>query len=83
VKPALYLDVDGVVLPLGRGNGDCDRLRVGPFVVDVSRLVQVRPYTYNWSKKSQVPVGTFQQWAKFVTNSQAAPGTCGKPRGGG
>jgi hypothetical protein len=46
-------------------------------------IQQVRPYTYNWSKKSQVPVGTYQQWAKYVTNSQAAPGTCGKPRAGG
>lgn len=42
---------------------------------------QVRPYTYNWSKKTQVPVGTFAQWKKFITDTQAAPGTCGKPRG--
>ena len=40
----------------------------------------VRPYTYNWAKKTQVPVGTFDQWKKYITNSQAAPGTCGKPR---
>ena len=44
-------------------------------------IQQVRPYTYNWSRKSQVPVGTFDQWKKYITNSQAAPGTCGKPRG--
>ena len=42
----------------------------------------VRPYTYNWSKKTQVPVGSFDQWKKYITNSQAAPGTCGKPRSG-
>jgi branched-chain amino acid transport system substrate-binding protein len=41
----------------------------------------VRPYTYNWSKKAQVPVGTYDQWKKYITNAQAAPGTCGKPRG--
>jgi branched-chain amino acid transport system substrate-binding protein len=44
-------------------------------------IQSVRPYTYNWSRKAQVPVGTFAQWQKFITNSQAAPGTCGKPRG--
>ena len=43
-------------------------------------IQSVRPYTYNWSKKTQVPVGTFAQWKKYITNSQAAPGTCGKPR---
>ncbi len=45
-------------------------------------IQQVRPYTYNWSKKTQVPVGSFKQWSKFITNTQAAPGTCGKPRSG-
>ena len=45
-------------------------------------IQQVRPYTYNWSKKTQVPVGSFAQWSKFITNTQAAPGTCGKPRSG-
>ena len=45
-------------------------------------IQQVRPYTYNWSKKTQVPVGTFAQWTKYITNTQAAPGTCGKPRSG-
>jgi len=44
-------------------------------------IQQVRPYTYNWSKKAQVPVGSFAQWKKYITNTQAAPGTCGKPRG--
>ena len=41
----------------------------------------VRPVTYNWSKKAQLPVGSFEQWQKYVTNSQAAPGTCGKKAG--
>lgn len=41
----------------------------------------VRPVTYNWTKKALLPVGTFEQWQKFVTNSQAAPGTCGKKAG--
>lgn len=41
----------------------------------------VRPVTYNWSQKALLPVGTFAQWQKYLTNSQAAPGTCGKPRG--
>jgi branched-chain amino acid transport system substrate-binding protein len=45
-------------------------------------IKQVRPYTYNWSKKTQVPVGTYAQWSKFITNTQAAPGTCGKSRSG-
>ena len=40
-----------------------------------------RPVTYNWSKKALLPVGSFEQWQKFVTNSQAAPGTCGKRAG--
>jgi len=44
-------------------------------------IMQVRPYTYNWSKKTQVPVGTYQQWAGSITKTQAAPGTCGKPSG--
>jgi len=44
-------------------------------------IQQVRPMTYNWSLKKQVPVGTFAQWSKYITNTQAAPGTCGKPRG--
>ena len=25
-----------------------------------------------------LPIGTYPQWAKFITNAQAAPGTCGK-----
>jgi branched-chain amino acid transport system substrate-binding protein len=44
-------------------------------------IQQVRPMTYNWSLKKQVPVGSYAQWSKFITNTQAAPGTCGKPRG--
>jgi hypothetical protein len=27
------------------------------------------------------PIGTYAQWSKFITNAQAAPGTCGKPKG--
>lgn len=42
---------------------------------------QVRPYTYSFKKKQMLPVGTYQQWAKFITNAYAAPGTCGKKRG--
>lgn len=43
MRPTLYLDVDGVVLPLGLGrNGDTDRLRVGPFHVDVCRDIRAR-----------------------------------------
>ena len=45
-------------------------------------IQQVRPYTYNWKLKKQVPVGSYQQWAKSITKTQAAPGTCGKPRAG-
>jgi len=41
----------------------------------------VRPVFYNWSKKALLPVGTFAQWQKSITNSQAAPGTCGKKSG--
>ena len=44
-------------------------------------IQQVRPYTYNWSRKTQVPIGTYAQWSKFITKAFAAPGTCGKPRG--
>lgn len=44
-------------------------------------IQQVRPMTYNWSLKKQVPVGSYAQWSKYITNTQAAPGTCGKPRG--
>lgn len=45
-------------------------------------VTQVRPYTYSYSRKSLVPVGSYQQWSKFIRNAYAAPGTCGKPRGG-
>jgi branched-chain amino acid transport system substrate-binding protein len=41
---------------------------------------QVRPYTYNYKTKTMQPVGTYEQWAKYVTNAYAAPGTCGKKR---
>jgi branched-chain amino acid transport system substrate-binding protein len=41
---------------------------------------QVRPYNYSYSKDAMLPVGTYPQWAKFITNAQAAPGTCGKPK---
>jgi hypothetical protein len=37
--------------------------------------------TYNWSLKKQVPVGSYAQWSKYITNTQAAAGTCGKKAG--
>ena len=42
---------------------------------------QVRPYTYSYNKSDLVPIGSFAQWASFITNAQAAPGTCGRARG--
>ncbi|MBM3678669.1 MAG: hypothetical protein FJW96_12430 [Actinobacteria bacterium] len=33
MRPTLYLDVDGVLLPLGNGARQSERLRVGPFYV--------------------------------------------------
>jgi len=39
-----------------------------------------RPYNYIFSKDAMIPVGTYDQWHKFITNQQAAPGTCGKPK---
>lgn len=39
---------------------------------------QVRPYTYSYSKKQILPVGTYEQWAKYIRNTYAAKGTCGK-----
>jgi branched-chain amino acid transport system substrate-binding protein len=44
-------------------------------------IQQVRPYTYSYAKKQMLPVGTYQQWSKYVTNAYAAPGTCGKKKG--
>jgi branched-chain amino acid transport system substrate-binding protein len=44
-------------------------------------IQQVRPYTYSYSKKQMLPVGSYQQWSKYVTNAYAAPGTCGKKKG--
>jgi branched-chain amino acid transport system substrate-binding protein len=41
-------------------------------------LTQVRPYTYSYSRDALIPIGSFAHWSKFVTNAQAAPGTCGK-----
>jgi hypothetical protein len=35
VKPTLYLDVDGVLLPLGPGERPTERVRVGPFYVNI------------------------------------------------
>jgi branched-chain amino acid transport system substrate-binding protein len=39
---------------------------------------QVRPYFYDFKKNDMLPVGSYAQWSKFITNAQAAPGTCGK-----
>jgi branched-chain amino acid transport system substrate-binding protein len=39
---------------------------------------EVRPYTYNYKLKTIQPVGSYQQWSKWVTNGYAAKGTCGK-----
>jgi branched-chain amino acid transport system substrate-binding protein len=39
---------------------------------------QARPYTYSYKTDAMLPVGTYARWAKFITNAQAAPGTCGK-----
>jgi branched-chain amino acid transport system substrate-binding protein len=38
----------------------------------------VRPYTYNYKAKTISPIGSYAQWAKYVTNGYAAPGTCGR-----
>lgn len=43
---------------------------------------QARPYYYAYARKTLLPVGTYAQWRKYITNAYAAPGTCGKPRGG-
>jgi branched-chain amino acid transport system substrate-binding protein len=39
---------------------------------------QVRPYTYSYKTKTMQPVGSYEQWAKFIKAAYAAPGTCGK-----
>jgi len=44
-------------------------------------LAQVRPYTYSWKNHALSPVGSYAQWAKYITHGYAAPGTCGVPRG--
>jgi hypothetical protein len=33
------------------------------------------------NKNQLVPDGTYQQWAKYVTNEYAAVGTCGRKAG--
>src|SRR3954447_1135473 len=45
-------------------------------------IQQVRPMDYSFNLKKQIPVGTYAQWSKYITNTQAAPGACGKPRTG-
>lgn len=42
---------------------------------------QVRPYTYSYKTDTLQPVGSYDQWAKWITNAYAAPGTCGKKSG--
>ena len=42
---------------------------------------QLRPYTYSYKTDTLQPVGTYDQWSKWITNSYAAPGTCGKKSG--
>ena len=41
----------------------------------------LRPYHWDWNKNQLVPDGTYQQWAKYVTNEYAAVGTCGRKAG--
>jgi branched-chain amino acid transport system substrate-binding protein len=41
-------------------------------------LRQARPYTYSYKKDSIIPIGSFDQWAKYIRNGYAAPGTCGR-----
>jgi branched-chain amino acid transport system substrate-binding protein len=43
-------------------------------------LLGARPYTYNYQLKSLQQIGSFEQWAPFVTKGNAAPGTCGKKK---
>jgi branched-chain amino acid transport system substrate-binding protein len=44
-------------------------------------IQQVRPYTYSYKTDTLQPVGSYEQWAKWITNAYAAPGTCGKKSG--
>jgi HAD domain in Swiss Army Knife RNA repair proteins len=67
VKPSLYLDVDGVLLPLGKGAWESDRIRVGPFYVhlprDLHRLVPELHAVFeivwatSWCEEANVEVG--------------------------
>jgi branched-chain amino acid transport system substrate-binding protein len=62
------------------------KLKTGGLSPDISPLGakchilvrQIRPYTYSFKTKTLQPVGSYQQWGKYVTNSYAAPGSCGK-----
>jgi branched-chain amino acid transport system substrate-binding protein len=40
-----------------------------------------RLYTYSYKNKGLIPIGSWQQWAKYDTKTYAPPGTCGVPRG--
>jgi hypothetical protein len=42
VRPTLYLDVDGVLLPLGKGDWEADRIQVGPFYVHLPRALRAQ-----------------------------------------
>ena len=41
----------------------------------------VRPYNFNYKTNQLVPIGSYEQWAPYITNGYAGPGTCGVPRG--
>jgi ABC-type branched-subunit amino acid transport system substrate-binding protein len=40
----------------------------------------VRPYTYSYKNSQLIPIGSYDQWAPFIRNGYAGPGTCGVPR---